>query len=378
MSDRLDLVDLKEWAQKGFRLKDFYQIFNIPFPCYEEISKSILFLSDLLHNYSWLLDTVQTSNMAKKYRYFNALFSDIFGELAISVKLAGEGYIKYSLREIRSSFDLLFAGIFTVSSWPSDSLNSEEGTNPMADAFISGLWGKMKELNLDDLIIDADIIYFDEGQSAKKNLVELSDELYYKLISKFNFNENKIDEKSKENLKKPLRKLLNKAFIEFIKNDLTLKACEKHEDKLLSDLENKLGIKEELTNDLKQKLQQLTFLVSSDEKGDILCDHCEEEAKIFGIYSRLDTRSMVKLIKYQLKNYNQLNTINSCIKKSLKAFGKKTKGNYFGDIIYSEIYIKLNDYVHSNVVEEPNITEWFYDFFTPTTAILECVLSILI
>ncbi len=54
---------------------------------------------------------------------FTLLLIDIFGELAMSIKLAGEGYIKNPFRELRVVLGLIFAGLFTAASWPEASRN---------------------------------------------------------------------------------------------------------------------------------------------------------------------------------------------------------------------------------------------------------------
>ncbi|AKA49667.1 hypothetical protein IX51_11780 [uncultured archaeon] len=403
MSRKLDIIGITQWAQKGLLLKDFYEIFNIPYPTYEEISKAISHLSELFDNYSWYVESISSDNTRKKIEeQFKLLLADIFGELGISIKLAGEGYIKYSLREIRSVLDLLFAGLFTVSSWVPDSQKNEEGTNPMADAFFSGYWDKMKPLSLDGLVLPI-LEFGEERKRAISSLRELSDKFYPDIVSKFDFDKDKITTKEEQRLKKLLEKSLNEFFMNLIKDtdewpdiatktlgnteyfywilmsndEFTLRACKQHEGNLLEDLKKRFGIKNELTKDLKQELSQLTFIGPEFDKGEgYLCGYsdCENNATIYGIYSRPDTRAMSKLIKLQLQR-EELEGINSCVVDSFREIQKSAKGSYFGDIIYSEIYSKLNDYVHSNIVEEPTISQWFYDFFVPTIIVLQCILS---
>ena len=64
-----------------------------------------------------------------------------------------------------------------------------------------------------------------------------------------------------------------------------------------------------------------------------------------------------------------------CVKKYFELKNKKIKDKYFGDIIYSEIYTNLNDYVHANIVEEPTVSDWFNNFYIPTVKVLDCILS---
>ena len=143
---------MTKWAQKGLLLKDFYEIFNIPYPTYEEVSKAISYLSELFENYSWYFQSINNDSK-KNEEHFKLLLADIFGELGISIKLAGEGYIKYSLKEVRAVLDLLFAGLFTISSWSPNSQRSEEAINPMAEAFFSGYWDRLKPFSLDSLVL---------------------------------------------------------------------------------------------------------------------------------------------------------------------------------------------------------------------------------
>jgi hypothetical protein len=398
MTKDIDIIHMTQWANSGCLLKDFYEIFNIPYPTYEEISKAISHLSELFETYSWYMVSTSTNNTRGKIEeHFKLLLADIFGELGVLIKLAGEGYIDYSLKEIRSVLDLLFAGLFTISSWTSDSQESDEGINPMAEAFFSGYWGKMNVLSLDSLVLPTiKIGEEDKGKQAIISLGQLTDKFYLNIISEFNF---KIHKKEELKLKKSLSNSLSSFFINLIKdsnewsniakeilgktehfyeilmnnNEATLRACENHEEKMLKDLSQKLGIDVILTEDIKQKFLPLTFKV--EECNSILCNYCEDKATIYGIYSRPDTRAMSKLIKLQLKE-EEVNGINLCIKESFKnEIGKNAKDSYFGDIIYSEIYSKLNDYVHSNITEKPTISQWFYDFFVPTIIVLQCILS---
>lgn len=397
MTKNIDIIHMTQWSNSGYLLKDFYEIFNIPYPTYEEISKAISHLSELFETYSWYIESISTNNTRGKIEeHFNLLLADIFGELGVSIKLAGEGYIKYSLREIRSVLDLLFAGLFTISSWTPNSQESDEGINPFAEAFFSGYWGKMNVLSLDSLVLP-EIKFGEQTKSAITSLQELSDKVYPNIISKYDFGIDK-NSKMEKKVKKLLKNSLNEFFINVLKvgnewsniakeilgntehfwetlmnnDEVTVRACKKHEIELLKDLSKKLGIDVILTEDIKQKFLPLTFKVEEDES--ILCNYCDDKATIYGIYSRPDTRAMSKLIKIQLKK-EEVNEINLCVKNSFKEIEKNTNGTYFGDIIYSEIYSKLNDYVHSNITEEPTISQWFYEFFIPTIIILQCILS---
>lgn len=391
---------MTQWANGGCSLKDFYNIFNIPYPTYEEIPKAIQELSELFNNYSYYLGSITNDNKKNKTEeHLKLLFADIFGELAISIKLAGEGFISYSLREIRSVFDLLFAGLFTVSSWPPGSTEDESGINPMANAFFSGYWGKLKELNLDDLILP-EIKSRENSRQVIATLHKLSEQFYPEIIKQFNLTNDVSKMGGEKRIKDELNSSLKLFFITTLKNSeswptilketlgdkeyfyyilmnnngVTLRSCKDHEENMLKKLMQKLGIDAELTDEIKGNLRELTFTNNSEEDESNLCDYCENKAYIYGIYSRPNTSAMVKLIKLQLE-VEESNGITSCIKESFKMVRKNTKGTYFGDIIYSELYYKLNNYVHSNIGEEQSVGDWFYNFFAPTIIILQCILS---
>lgn len=401
MADVLSIIKMKQWVDGGCYTEDFYDIFNIPSQTNVEISTAIDKLRELFDNFSQYMASADNKKN-KIEKYFNVLFSDIFGELAASIKLAGEGYISYSLREIRSVLDLFYAGLFTISSWPPKSIDDEEGVNPMAEAFMSGYWGKTEEFNLDDLILP-EIQFGQNTNSVIASLDKLSEKFYPEIISEFKFDKNTIKTKEEQEIKKLLKDSLGKFFINFIKKsnlwpnikkevlgnreyfywalmkkeEITLKSCKIHVNDMLKDLAKKLRISGELTDEIIENLSTLTF--EGPEFNDIECQYCKDEnnknkATFYGIYLRPSTISMSKLIKSQLPK-EELDGINSCITESFKRIGIQTKKPYFGEIIHSELYTKLNDYVHSNIVEEPNIYQWFYKFFIPTIVVLQCILT---
>ena len=49
MTKDIDIIHMTQWANSGCLLKGFYEIFNIPYPAYEEISKAISHLSELFN-----------------------------------------------------------------------------------------------------------------------------------------------------------------------------------------------------------------------------------------------------------------------------------------------------------------------------------------
>lgn len=401
--NKLDIVDLTEWLNKGLRPNEFFRIFNVPCPTYREATDAIAFLGELIDSYSDYFGFLFNDNVKdKREQYLKLIFSDIFAELAMAIKLAAEGYVKYSLRNIRAALDLLFAGMYTISSWTEESLQGEDGINPMAEAFFSGYWGKMKSLDIDDLVLSR-LRVGDEEKLIRNELHQLRDEIFQRIISKFQLDESKMPQKSILTSKKLLEGSLGKLFVEMIRNSdssawselakegleprnfyLTLisdsrfvfRSCDKHEDELLVRLKEKLEIPGELTDELKADLRgSLTFRGPVFKKNDSypFCDDCEEPTTVVGFHSRPDTRGLTKLIKFQLPK-NELEQINSCIADTFSSKDKKVKG-YFGDIVYKQIYVKLNDYAHSNIVDEPSIYEWYSEFILPSFSVFNCILT---
>jgi len=404
MMKNQDFKNFTKWMKRRLEISDFYEIFNVPNTPNKEIHEAIRRLQSLSIRYGNFLSSIKKKNdKGRTEEFFILLFADILSELAISIKLAGEGYIKYSLREIRATLDLAFMGVFTISSWPAGGAKSKRGINPMANAIMSGQWGKMSTFkNFDRLVLSE--LYFRKGgvkRSVRETVHKLSRKFYDEIIEEFGLNKKLSSNSNKnemleglldeflielmkmdvESWKKNVRKTLSPNFFYFTlmdHDDVMLRACDSHKNELLGDLKRKLGIEGELTQELIEELSQLAFRPPSTEnhhEDDFArCKYCGNEATIYAIYSRPDTPEMKKLIKYQLQK-DKLNAINLCVKKYFELKNKKIKDKYFGDIIYSEIYTKLNDYVHANIVEEPTVSDWFNNLYIPTVEVLDCILS---
>ena len=404
MPENLDIVDMIQWRNTGMRVNTFFQIFNLPSNVDPEIQEAISYLRNAVLSFDHHFEQISADEIVdKKEDYLKMLFADIFGEFAISIKLSAEGYMKYALRNLRSSLDLLFVGLYTVYSWPEGSLDSPAGTNPLAEAFFSGLWSKMEEIDIDQLVLSRLVFKVEDKEIlVRKETIDLATSFLNQLYEKFGF---QVPENSKTSKAlQVLREGIEKAFSYLAKNNdneswrdiqqdtlspenfyntlmlderFCFRACDEHEGELLKREVKKLHLSGSFDEPAKNIKDYLTFVGPEYDQNKyfLTCDDCEKPARIFGLHSRPSTRGLVKLIKNQMP-INILRKLNSCVSKVFSESEKNAKG-YFGDIIYSKLYVMLNDYSHSNIVDAPTTEEWFLFFYLPALKTCQCVLEVL-
>lgn len=404
MSNNLDIVDMSNWINNGMRTNTFFQIFNLPSQVDPTIYKAIKSLRDLVYSYSSHFGEIsidETTN--KREDYLKLLFADIFGEFAISIKLSAEGYIKYSLKNLRSSLDLLFIGIYTVYSWTEGSLNLPDGRNPLAEAFFSELWDKMEELDIDQIVLSRLALRNESKEIlVRKEVVDLANSFLIQLYEKFGFQipENPRKLNTLKSLKSGIEKALaylvrdneNESWRELQQEFLSpegfyntlmlderfcFRACEDHEKELLMREFKELHLSGSLDEETEKIKEYLTFLGPEYDQSEctLTCDDCEKPATIFGLHSRPNTRGLVKLIKIQIP-YGNREKLDSCVSKVFSENEKNAKG-YFGDIIYSKLYVRLNDFTHSNIVDIPTSEDWYQSFYLPVIQTFQCLLKTL-
>lgn len=399
-----EIHDSELWFRRGGGQIEFFDTFNLRYPAYKEIINAIDDLISLSRLYSrFTTNTAEDNREPSRTELLTSLFADIIGDFAVSIKLASDGHIRQSMRSLRATLDLLIAGIYTYTSWTQASLSYPDGVNPFIEAFLSGLWGKLKDLNLDDIII-ANLMTNSNGTevSAREHLGKLTYELSKEFVDRmFPWENNEQPEnigiaskniysslmkslleilsvrESKEHTKLLSQILDAENFIQtIIKGDkFTLKSCRGHEKIMMENLRKKLGLSSDSGSYLEEKMRRLTFVFESEVEGDLKnypqCDECDKKATIFGILQKPDNKAMKKLIKYQLSK-EDLEIFNKEIGKILNNNGKK---EYFVDLIYSKLYTSLNDFVHSNYVNIPSVEEWYRSYFHPVLSVESIVLS---
>ncbi len=417
MSTSKAIQNLSLFNISAGNVDDLYRIFNIPFPGTIEIDDAIRdFIKALNSNYdfddllygesedlinSWL-DSEESPNennmLQRKYGSFMYFSFDVFGNLATSIKLAGEGYIYQSLAILRSAIDILFSSLF-----------GSESEIPRVIDMTSPYYHQLNEISWDDIVINN--IQFGEGvededvilRKAINNATSNCLDNYLKELRK---DGESITVKDLNRYKKIIRDSLIRASAEMmnksndesyksIKNEIThpsnffgnivmddrytYRACEEHERNLLERLQKQLEIGgnfDILSEEIKDGLRQLTFDLEipwENEDRPPTCDDCDNPPVIWSIHVRFDKKSMLKYLKAHLDK-DALIKINECTKLAFN--GKHNE--FFGDVIDRKIYNKLNPYSHGDPKDEPSIQEWYIEYMKPFLESLSCIYSNLI
>ena len=329
---------------------DFYRIFRIPFPNKPDIEDVIRDFIEVLGNYSNFAERIEENEkMKKRYEPLEQYSADILGYIATSIKLAGEGHVGESLAILRSAIDVFITSLFTSLTWIP---YTSEDINPLADAFESPYYHRMKEISLDDILVNKiGIGEESEGKLLKDQIIKISRSLFKNYLNGMEIKENKIEPSEQIRYLGEIRRTLNQISLALIRKDnkwfkelemqsispenflgalmaderYAFKACGDHENNLLNRLKRNLEIGEEMTEELKKVLiEELTFKFDIEQiakqipEGDLpLCDDCEKHPLIWSIHVRLDKNSMTKYIEKYLDK-NSLTKINECVKLSLK------------------------------------------------------------
>lgn len=397
-----DVYDVENWLNRDLRYEDFLKIFNISSPEYDEVKKSIIDFKNLISEYLDYLEYLNNDKTKeKKQRLLSVLFEDVSGEIAVSIKLASEGYIKQSLRGLRSIIDLLIAGLFASTSWITDHIEDSDSVNPIVKAFSSGLCDRMEVMHLDDLLASR--------ISAKEKIAEVpavealsaiasnaGKEFIEKVYEEHSIDRTKYEGKVRSRVRQVLLSsyltifrdeyqeiyssildylLSPQGYIWNLINDtnFSLRACEDHEPQLHDHLADKLKLSKRKRGTFKEAVESLSFEYVVEEGGeDTLpkCDECEKRAIYYAFWKRPNNRAMFAIIKRQLPE-GDLSMLNQCINSVLEK--EANSSEYFGSTIYSKLYVSLNNFVHSNVVDVPDIGEWYGDYMKPVLEINRCI-----
>ena len=415
MSSSKAMQNLSLFNIRGKNVDDFYRVFNIPFPNAIEIDAAIRDFIGALNSYQDFYDLLygeyenglagwidsgeapnENNILQWKYKVFSSFSQDMFGNLATSIKLAGEGYIYESLAILRSAIDILFSSLFGSESWIG-----------LANTMNSPYYHKLNEISWDDIVTD-NVIFKDKDEElplsaiiekvasnclhdyltelhVNREIIDVEDlNIYEKIISDSLIRAsskmmNKYSPEVYKGIKKEITHPSN--FIEYIALDdlYTYKACKEHEENLLERLQKQLEIGgnfDELSEEIKNGLRQLTFEydISTESKGKHpTCDDCDNFPVIWGIHVRFNKRSMLKFLKANIDK-DALGKINKCTKL---AFNRKDN-DFFGYVIDRKIYDKLNPYSHGDPKDEPSIHEWYNEYMKPFLESLSCVYNNLI
>lgn len=416
MSTSKAIQNLSLFNTSAGNVDDFYKIFNIPLPNAKEIDDVIRdFIKVSNSNYdfnelvygecenfieAWL-DSEKSPNenniLQRKYGSFMYFSFDVFGNLAISIKLAGEGYIYQSLAILRSAIDILFSSLF-----------GSESEIPRVIDMTSPYYHQLNEISWDEIVINN--IQFGEGVEEdlilRKAINNATSNCLDNYLTELQKDRESITVKDLNRYKKIIRDSLMRASAEMmnksddesyksIKNEIThpsnffgnivmddrytYRACKEHERNLLERLQKQLEIGgnfDELSEEIKDGLRQLTFDLEipwENEDRPPTCDDCDNPPVIWSIHVRFDKKSMLKYLKAHMGK-DALIKINKCTKL---AFNRKDK-DFFGDVINRKIYDRLNPYSHGDPKEEPSIQEWYGEYMKPFLESLSCIYSNLI
>ncbi|MEM4066738.1 MAG: hypothetical protein QXV17_07755, partial [Candidatus Micrarchaeaceae archaeon] len=102
-----------KWVKNRGGIDNFYEIFKIPLRNKIEIDYAINDFSNASTSYGKFCFTLEKEvQMKKRFEPLKFFSTDVLGNTAISIKLAGEGYISESLAILRSAIDILISSLF--------------------------------------------------------------------------------------------------------------------------------------------------------------------------------------------------------------------------------------------------------------------------
>ncbi len=415
-----DIEDMKKWMKQDFSSKAFVKLFGIRPTILQKkgsiMAKAIRSFASFVREYGAYVLFLEMNKVSSKVEeMMKLLFADILGELAISVKLTCDGYTSYALKNLRAALDLSITGLFLTTSWTVESKREGKGINPFGEAFLkSGLWGDLKALSYDELTqIIVEKVYLGreeampEERSIKSDIETISNSTLNSILRTFTHSVEEIEFTPTElsRIKTSIAKGISKAivelfrkeannklteliremlfpdnFIELFKRDerLALASCSKDEEDMVADLKKRFGIYDKASCNSRNEDVDFLIFTTSSEGDDLegqnvpICHYCDAPATSFALTSRPDTGCMLKLAKYQLSTERR-KYLDECISKIF--YGEESKRReFFGDLLYSNLYARLNNFVHHNIVEEPPLTMWYDEFFMPILKVNVCLL----
>lgn len=397
--------------RSGESIDDFYRVFLLPYPNDTFLDDAINDFLDLIHSYVNFMDRnfkeppksekYSTESHENQLRFLALHSADVLGNLAVSIKLAGSGYIAESLTLLRSAIDICIQSLFSTLSVKA--ISDENWINPIGEALSSSYYHRLREISLDELAIDR--IGFGEESEEKylgKLLTKATKSSLAAYFNEMEVNSGNIDVSKMNEYTRMLRGTLSKITVDVFKkagkqqeqefymntlketaspenlliflmdnSKLSYRVCKEHEDELMKRLKSKLKIKGDLNEKELAQLKKLTFQYKiSDEKisSTITCDECEKPPEIWSRTVRFKKDAMIKFLKYNLDKDLQ-SKVNECAKAAFD----RDKTEFFGDLINYKIYAELNPFSHGDAKDEPTLFEWYNKFIGPFMKIITCL-----
>lgn len=388
---------LELWKNRELDIDNFYRIFNVPFPNYPEIEYAAKQVKDALKsrdNFTHMVD--KNKLLQEKYQSFESFSDDVLSYVGICIKLAGEGHIAESLMSLRASIDLFITSLFASLVWEP---KYEQELNPLGQ-LNSPYYHLLEEIDVNDLVINAIGLGEEkEGVELREIVRKKANEFLYDYLKALNIEQKNIEDKALNKPREILRDALGSVFMKLFQagskeytvalkevtkpetfvsllmdaDKYSYKVCNEHLELLLEDLNKRLKIGGEITDEIRANLKPMTFRMilnnNPENNGEVpICGVCGKPAEIGSIPVRFNKRSMLQYMRFHL-NENTRKKINTCVKKALKL----EKTVFFGDFLYYGIYNQLNPYAHGDPKEEPGVNEWYDLYLKPFLQILICV-----
>lgn len=391
---------ITEWANSDLTLPSFLSLFNVRGTASELIYESIGLLSSLGNEYRRYLQEIGTSTFADKnaHEKSSLLFANIFADLCIMIKLASEGYIDQSLRILRGALDVFTLSTFSIASWDETSKKTKDGVNPFVISYDHGTWPYLREMNPREYYYRGTWIGNEENKklSSAEDIISKEANKIYRSLTGKNPKTKKLNPEEKRSLesiemgvadalitylpssrgswnhiegaswsqhKTEIRKLFYFWKVYTHSKSLVWYSCKKHSSELLQDLEkNFKQFDPRMTED---SLTGAIFSISEESSEHPFCPYClgrRSRSSLFSIRVRPSNRLMLELSREWLPSM-LVNDMDTLVKDAYNYDGG------FDQFIRVKLFYPLNQYVHGDLVDEPDLDTWYYEYFLPTVGL---------
>lgn len=398
---------ITDWANNDFNKESFRSLFNIQVPTSRFIDESIDMLSSLANDYRNYILEIRASTIADKnaHQKSSLLYTDIFADLCIIIKLASEGYIDQSLRVLRGTLDTFTLSIFSIASWDDPSKESKNGVNPFVMAYDYGTWPYLLELTPMEYYYRGTFL----GEVGSERELRSAEDLVFsearRVYKRLSGKDVKVDKLSSEEERsfESIESGIAEALVISLKNtgkrwehkeggtwafhkkeiqqlfyfwkvythsrSLTWHACKKHKDELLQTIEREFHQFDPRLD--KESLSGVVFVTSGGNSDHSFCPYCtgrRARSRLFALRSRPTNRLMLELSREWLP------------KRLVQEMDNLLKDNFnfkhgFDRFMQVRLFYPLNRYVHGDLVDEPDIDTWFHDYLYPVIRLAGYVLK---